>query len=216
MANRQRLVALGARRGERLCRELGEAVRDARLALGLTQREVGEVIRRSGSRISRIERALPPYPSLIEAARLTQVLGLDLSIRCFPTGAAIRDAAHVKLIARLVAASPAVEWRLEEVMPTPQDLRAWDAVGSIGGVRIGVTAETRLRDVQALVRREKSKLRDAGLDRWLLLLLGSRANRAALREVREHLRAELPLDSREVLRALRRGRPPDANGIVIL
>jgi transcriptional regulator with XRE-family HTH domain len=216
MANRERLLAIGTRRGERLCVEYGEVVRDARIGRGLTQSELGAIVDVSGAKVSRIERAVGPHPDFIEAARIAQVLGLDLSVRCFPTGAPVRDAGHVDLIAKLCDTTPLVRWSLEEVIPIPGDLRAWDAVGRVDGVSIGVAAETRLRDVQALLRRENAKLRDSGLDLLILLILGSHANRETLRSVRESLRPQLPLDSRQILAALRQGHSPGANGIVIL
>jgi hypothetical protein len=45
---------------------------------------------------------------------------------------------------------------------------------------------------------------------------GGAANREVLRRHREELRGLLPLDTREVLRCLRRGRLPGANGIVVI
>jgi hypothetical protein len=152
----------------------------------------------------------------MDAARIAAAVGLDLAVRCYPNGSGLRDEAQLRLVGRLVAAAPLIAWSLEEVIPLPGDLRAWDAVGRLPGAAIGVTAETRLRDAQALLRRENAKLRDSGFDLLILLLLGSRANRGTLREVRESLRPELPLDTREILSALRRGRSPGASGIVLL
>jgi len=216
MPTRQRLLSLGTRRGERLVREFDETVRESRLSLGLTLTELSEIVGISRSQLSRIEHHQPPYLDFIQASRLCQVLGLDLSIKMYPTGAAIRDIAHVRLLARLCEATPAIRWNLEEVIPLPGDLRAWDAVARLDGVRIGIAAETRARGVESLLRREHAKMRDSGVDRLILLVWATRANRATLREIRESLRAELPLDSRQILAALRAGRDPGQDGILLL
>ncbi len=216
MANRQRLITMGTRRGERICAEFAQTIRDARVGLGLTQRELAHLVKTSDSQIARIEHAMPPYVDLIEASKLAQVLGLELSVRCFATGAAVRDVAHVRLLTRLCEQTPLVRWNLEQTIPIPRDLRAWDAHAVVDGVGIGVTAETRLRDVQALLRREHAKMRDSDVKLLILLVLGSRANRETLTAIRESLRTDLPLDSREMLAALRAGKRPRASGIVLL
>lgn len=216
MANRQRLLTIGTTRGERICDEFGLSVRNARLGLGLTQRELGRAVGMSDSQISRIEHAMPPYADFIQASRVAQVLGLELSVKCFATGAAIRDVAHVRLLSRLCTETPLVTWSLESPIPIPRDPRAWDARAVVGGTVIGVAAETRLHDEQALLRRERAKMRDSDVELLILLVLGSRANRETLRAIRESLRNDLPLDSREILAALRQGKSPSASGILLL
>lgn len=217
MPSRQRLIYLGRSRGLNTATYFGEQVHEARLGLGMTLKELGRILDISASQLSRIERARPPYPDFVDASTIGKIVGLDVSVRCFPSGAPIRDLGHVRLIEKLLAEShPSINWELEKVLPIPGDLRAFDLVGSVEKVRIGVAAETRLRDVQALLRRENAKVRDAQLDRLLLLLAATHANRATLAAVREELRAQLPLDSRAVLAALRAGRDPGADGIVLL
>jgi transcriptional regulator with XRE-family HTH domain len=216
MANRQRLLTMGIRRGERFCSEFGQTIRDARLGLGLTQHQLGQFVRMSESQIGRIERAMPPYADFIEASKLAQVLGLELSVKCFATGAAVRDVGHVRLLDRLRAETPLVDWSLEHAIPIPGDPRAWDARAVVDGTAIGVAAETRLHDVQALLRREHGKMRDSDVELLILLVLGSRANRETLRHIRESLRTDLPLDSREMLAALRQGKAPSGSGIILL
>lgn len=216
MANKQRLLSIGTRRGERICSEFGEAIRDARLGLGLSQRQLADMVHASDSQISRVERAMPPYVDFIQASKMAQVLGLELSVKCYATGAAVRDAAHVRLIERLCALTPLIDWSLEHPIPISGDLRAWDAYAVVDGSAIGIAAETRLHDVQALLRREHAKMRDSGVDKLILLVLGSRANRETLRSIRESLRHDLPLDSREMLAALRQGKAPTASGIILL
>ena len=83
-------------------------------------------------------------------------------------------------------------------------------------VAIAFEAETRLYDVQAQVRRILAKFADGRVDRVILVLADTRHNRTVLREARELLRSDFPLDTRAVMTALRAGRDPGANGIVLL
>ena len=50
----------------------------------------------------------------------------------------------------------------------------------------------------------------------IVIVADTPANRRALALHREELRALLPLDTREVLGSLRRGRVPGASGLVML
>jgi hypothetical protein len=95
------------------------------------------------------------------------------------------------------------------------DLRAWD-VQLDGPGSIGIDAETRLTDIQALQRRVEAKWRDSGVDRVVLLVASTRHNRRVLREHREALRSTFPADTPEIVAALRQGRLPGSNGIVVL
>ena len=101
-------------------------------------------------------------------------------------------------------------------MPIPGDLRGLDARIGLQATSIGVEAETRLGDIQAIERKALLKARDADLDCMILLVAETRANREVLHLHREALRATFPLDTRQVLRALTRGQLPRANGIVVL
>jgi hypothetical protein len=101
-------------------------------------------------------------------------------------------------------------------MPIVGDLRAWDCVLERPGRRIGIDAETRLRDFQAVDRRVMLKLRDSGMDRAIVLLPSTRANREALRSVERVSLANYPVSSRAALRSLREGVDPGGNAIIVL
>lgn len=197
-------------------RELADATREARLASGLTLATVSDALDISLSKLWRWEQAVPPYPDIVEAATWSQIVGLDLTMKAFASGARVRDKPQLKLIDRLRSETPLITWQGEAVVPIHGDQRAWDLLGRVGEVLIGVAAETRLRDTQALIRREHAKMRDSNVERLILLLSGTRANRATLRDIRESLRPDLPLDTREIMAALRAGRDPGASGIVLL
>jgi transcriptional regulator with XRE-family HTH domain len=217
MPTKERLVDLGRRRGDRLIRELGEQLRAARLLAGLSQRAVAQAARVSQATVSRAERGARPFPDLILLATIARVVGLDLTLRCYQAAGPLRDEAHVRLVERFLARLAAsVIRRLEAPIRLPGDQRAWDVLLIVGGKRIGVAAETRLRDVQALLRHEQAKARDDGVDILLLVVADTHANRRALREASAVLAAELPMRTREVLWAMRRGQAPAASGIVVI
>jgi hypothetical protein len=144
-------------------------------------------------------------------------VGLDLSVRAYPAGRGIRDEAQLALIARLISlVQPRWDWLTEVPIPLTGDPRAWDVVLRGSAVTIGVEAESRLRDIQALDRRVMLKLRDSGFDRVVIVVTATRTNRAVLREIGESVRTNYPIPSRQALDALVRGRDPGGNAIVAL
>jgi transcriptional regulator with XRE-family HTH domain len=200
-----------------LVRQLGDELRDARLAAGLSQAQVATAAGVTQGSISRVERGMAPFPDIVEAARIARIVGLELSLRCFPAPGQLRDAAHIALIHRLLSriGGDGITYRMEAPIK-PADQRAWDVLLTANGTRIGVIAETRIRDLQALLRREHQKQMDSGVTYLLLLIASTRHNRAALTEAGTALRDSFPLRTRAVLNRLGRGEAPDANGIVIL
>jgi transcriptional regulator with XRE-family HTH domain len=217
MATRERPVDRGSRIAARARISLGDEIHRARRYAGLSQAAVARAARVHRSTIGRIERGEIAGASMENFACLCAVVGLNLSVRAFPHGDPIRDAAHMALLGRLRSRLPAgLPWRIEVPFPIPGDLRAWDAV--IGGPAgaVAVEAETKLFDVQALARRLALKRRDGGLERVILLVGNSVSNRRALAVGREALRADYPLDTREILAALNAGDSPAGSGIVVL
>ena len=147
---------------------------------------------------------------------MARVVGLELSIRCFPAAGQLRDAAHVALIGRLVQrTSSAIECAFESPV-RPGDPRAWDIFMRAGGRTAGVAAETRIRDLQALLRREHLKRADSGVDQLLILVANTKHNRQVLREAGPILAHALPMRTRAMLAALKRGELPPADGLALL
>lgn len=217
MGSRDQLIAIARGRAARITREFGEDLRELRLTRGLSRRALVEGLPISVSKLARWEDGRPPYPDLYEAVLVARLLGQDLGARLYPAGDALRDTSHLQVERRFLALVGAhVPRKLEAVIPGPGDLRAWDVLLVLGSVRAGVAVETRLRDVQALLRREHAKMRDSGVQRLLLVLLNSSTNRRAVREAGEVLRTALPLDGRTILPALRVGRDPGGNGILFV
>ncbi len=217
MASKQRAVDKGTDQARSITIDLAGELRRAREQHGLSQTVVGRAVGVSASQVSRIERAQPKCLSIRQIARLLAVVGLELSARAYPAGPPIRDAAHRGLLDRFRArVAPSVAWRFEVPVGRAGDLRAWDAVLLVGAVELGLEAETRPRDVQALQRRVALKRRDdPGVSGVVLLLADTRHNRALLREHGEALRGDFPVPAAALLEALSDGRDPGGSGIVL-
>jgi transcriptional regulator with XRE-family HTH domain len=215
--SRDRSIHRARRRGVRTLQALGEELREARLSAGLRQADIARQLGASQSRISRIESAAAQDLRLLEAAEIASLLGFDLSARLFPAGPPLRDRAHVALLQRFrQRVSSEFRWRVEAPLPAAGDYRAVDVLLELGGERIGVEAEVRLRDLQAVVRRVQLKQRDGDFDRMILLVAASKSNRVAVDAAGELLQVVFPLAARQVLKSLRTGKLPATNGLVLL
>jgi transcriptional regulator with XRE-family HTH domain len=198
-------------------RRVIDDIRAARVGAGLSQENVGEAVGVSHSRISRLERGAIEHPPLDLLAAACAVVGLDLAIKAYPGGDPLRDRAHDALLARFRAVlHPSLRLRTEQPLPIPGDLRAWDGMVVGPGWFLHVEAETAITDGQALTRRLLLKDRDGGRGCVILLVSDTRSNRDALHTLRPSLTEVLPLGTRAILYALRRGADPGGNGIVVL
>ena len=217
MATRERRIDRGRRLARHALATIGQEFREARLAAGLTQRHVADLLGISHTELSRIERGLAlwvPFETLVVIAA---VLGLDLPLRAFPAGGPIRDRAQLELLAKFRALLPTdLTWRTEVPLRIERDLRAWDAVVGGHGWAVPVDAETRLRDVQSLCRRAALKRRDDGADMMILLVAGTRHNRQVLRLAKPDLVAEFPVAGPAMLAALSSRKRPIGSAIVVL
>jgi transcriptional regulator with XRE-family HTH domain len=217
MSTVSRRRARGREVSATLNRTLGSELRAARLQAGLSLAAVASAAGLSRAELSRVERGLAPWLTLDAICRIAAVVGLVPSVKLYPDGSPLRDAAHASLLARLRRQlPPGLRWQTEVPMPVSGDRRAWDAVIRGNGWWVAVEAETRLHDLQALQRRIALKRRDAGDPCVILLVNDTRPNRAALIMMRESLRTEFPLDARDVLAAVRARRAPTAGGVVRL
>lgn len=184
---------------------------------GLRQQDVADALGLSRSQYSRIERGQSPDLSIALATRLFAILGLELSVRAYPSGDPLRDAAHAALLERLrVRCHRSFRWRTEVPFPMPGDLRAWDATATSPVVRIVIEGETRLRDGQALDRKLALKERDGGMDRLILLVADTRSNREAIRAYGDILQARLQVPGRRALELLGAGLDPGGNALILL
>lgn len=195
--------------------ELGRELRTARLDADLSLREIARATGISAPQGSRIERGVMATVGIEQVARMGAAVGLDLSARLYPAGDPIRDAAHAALIERLRSRlHPSLVLLTEVPLPIPGDRRAWDAVIRGIGWQMPAEAETRPRDMQALDRRIALKLRDAGFESVLLVLLDSAANRRLVRS--GAVPSRFVLDGRSALARLAEGRDPGGSAVILL
>ena len=217
MAPRERPVDRAARVSRKIQLAVATELRDARLAAGLSQQSVGRAAGISHAQVGRVERGAVSGLTIAQLGGIATALGLDLSVRFFPGGDPLRDAAQSSLLERLrQRIHVSLKWQTEVALPIEGDRRAWDALIGSSNERTAVEPETRVSDGQALARKLSLKRRDGRIERVILLIADTRRNRAALISWREALRSDFPLDSREILRALQEGRHPPDSGIVVL
>jgi transcriptional regulator with XRE-family HTH domain len=196
---------------------VGAEVRSARLDRGLTLRQVGAAVGVSGSTQSRLERGVLERVDLMLLARTCSVVGLDLSVKTYPGGSPIRDAAQLGLVGdfrHLIHAS--VDWAAEVPLPGFGDQRAWDGLVSGSGWRYGVEAETAPNDGQATLRRLALKQRDGHVDGVLLIVRDTRQTRAFLREIAAVAGSTFPVPGARALELLRVGADPGGSAIIVL
>lgn len=195
----------------------GHDLRLSRQLVGMSIREASKATGISPSAWSRLELGRLQDITVARLAIAADTVGMQLGLKLYPGGDAVRDAAHLTLLERLRGRlHPALRWRTEVPLPGDRDLRAWDAVVAEPGKWIPVEAETRLTDVQALERRIHLKMRDGGADRVILLVAESRTNRRALRSTPEAWTAAFPIGTRVALHRLSAGRLPDASALIVL
>lgn len=208
---------IGAARGRELAAAVLRDLRASRMDRGLGGQDVARAIGISPAQYSRIERGLTKDVSIELAATIAATVGCELSVRVHPAGEPIRDTAHAALIERFrTRLHRTLRIRTEVPFPGPSDRRAWDVVVSGAGWRVGVEAETRPRDLQALERRLALKARDGDVTHLVLLLLDSRHNRDLVRAHRDTFLDRFPVPAPRALELLQAGADPGGGALLIL
>jgi len=217
MTTRESNSDRGRRRGSEMARAILRELRDARVSLGLSQVELARALGWSQQNYSRFELDQLNDISLVDICVAASVLGLEPSVSLHRVGPALRDKGHAALIGRLLRhVSPA--WHVAREVPFPNhgDPRWWDLLLRLPDFRLGVEAETRIRDMQALTRRMKERARNGGADELLLLLSDSGHNRGLVDELRRALGERFAMAPGDVLRALRAGDGLNGSAVVLL
>jgi transcriptional regulator with XRE-family HTH domain len=217
MPSRENPIHEAIRRAAWVRMQIGRELRIARISAGMTQRQVGHAIGRSASRISRIEAAKVSNISVLEWSKIAAAAGLKLHVTTYPTGRRPLDAPQLALLGDLNGRLHA-SWRrqLEATIPLPGDLRAVDELIRTDACSCAVEAFTRLADLQRQVRSSRTKQRDIGADRLILLVRASRANRRMLHEAEPFLQDGFPIGTRAALHALAAGKDPGGDCLILL
>lgn len=218
MANRLTRVDEARLLARRQVAEHGADLREARVAAGLRQADIGRALRRSASAIGRVERNAAKRVPVEDLAAHAAAVGLRLSTHLYPGSGRLRDARQLDMMNRYREIIAPGGWMIALEVPVgpPPDLRALDLVLSKPPIRIAHEFLSRLRDVQAQIRPLLRKHRDSGIPRIVLVVAGSHANRRAVAEAGPVFREAFPLTTRTVLAALRSGRDPGGNGLVFI
>jgi hypothetical protein len=140
-----------------------------------------------------------------------------LWLRAYPAGRRLLDAPQLTLFGRFRQVThTSWGWQTEVPMPIAGDLRAADVRGRIPGCVVMVELITRIVDFQAQSRSALLKKRDLHADRLVLVVAATKANRHAVRELEDALAASFPVSGRAAMAALRAGRDPGGDGLVLL
>jgi transcriptional regulator with XRE-family HTH domain len=198
--------------------EHGTDLREARIAGGLRQADIARALRRSASAIGRVERNTARRVAIEDLAAHAAAVGLRLSTHLYPGSGRLRDGRQLQMINRYREIIAQGGWAIALEVPVgaPTDLRAFDLVLSRHAVRVAHEFLSRVRDVQAQIRPLLRKQRDSGIQRLVLVVGGTHANRRAVAEAGPALQEAFPRATRTVLAALRSGRDPGGNGLVFL
>jgi transcriptional regulator with XRE-family HTH domain len=198
--------------------ELLADLRGTRISLGLSQDHVARAAGVSRLFVGRLERGELERVLPDNLAAIAAVLGLDVRVSTYPAGDPIRDNVQLRLLEAFRSRlHPSMAWRTEVPLPAVGDRRAWDAVAIADREWTGIEGISRFGAVDATVRRVNLKLGDdARVHRAVLVVNDTVRNREALRLALGTVRADYPLQSREVLAALERGVAPRLNGIVFI
>jgi transcriptional regulator with XRE-family HTH domain len=199
-------------------RRLGVEASTERVALGWTQLEVAQRAGVSQASVARLE-AGDPRLGLAIVAAIFAALGLNLSLKAYPgESVQLRDTAQLGM-AEWIRLQAHHSLTLSLEVPTGLGLQAADMLllGPARGLHLEL--ETGLPDFQAALRRGQLK-RDALQQRlgmplaFVLALKDSERNRRAVQAHSALIATALPAGSREVMEAIRYGRPLMRDGLL--
>ena len=194
-------------------------IRRARIGAGMSQAALGQRVDVSRARISRVEVGVERQVPAELLVRMASVVGLDLVVRAYPGTDPSLDATQRRILHRFAPRlGPAWASREELPLPIPGDQRAWDSVCThrSTGLVLHVKAETRLGDVQAMLRRLALKRRDGGVARLVLLVADTRHNRDVIRAAAAEFAAAFPASSRRALPLLAAGLDPGGDVVLLM
>jgi transcriptional regulator with XRE-family HTH domain len=214
MSNREHRLERAEYMMSRDAMQAGQELRQARRNAGLTIRSVAAAAGIGRTTVQRGERGvLPGHRNL---ARHAAAVGLRARIKLYPGGDVLRDAGQISLIRRFRERVGDVgHWAFEVPIPSPYDQRALDAVLTLPSGKVGFEFYTRLADAQAQLRSAHTKKRDAGLDRMVIVVAATHANRRALGEAAPAMVELFPASTRRLLAALTGGDAPSTDGVIL-
>lgn len=204
-----------------LTRRTIRELREARLISGLSQSAVARELGLDPSTMWRLEADLLPDISVVRLSEIASVLGYEVSVGLHPIGDPVRDKGQLAC-GRRFDALLSDRWRGtdETLLPGAGEQRAWDKllrlVDATPHYLVGVDIESRVWDVQAIVRRTRVRERDGQVDDILIVLADTAHNRRVADELRRALGSEYTERPRRIIAALRRGERLPGSGVVLV
>jgi hypothetical protein len=170
------------------------------------------------SELSRVELGAAPWVSVAGLGRIAAAVGLDVWFRAYPGGEPLRDIAHIRLSdAFRSLLGPELVVRVEVPIGDGRDLRAWDmTLTDRSRLTCGVEFETRFLDAQGQLRRLNQKSADGRMDRLLIVVADTRANRLAIRAAAGMLASSFAVEDQEAIEALALGRIPPRDAVLLV
>ena len=107
----------------------------------------------------------------------------------------------------------------ETLLPGAGEQRAWDKLLRLTDATrylVGADIESRVWDVQAIVRRTRGRERDGQVDHILIVLADTAHNRRVADELRDGLGPDYASSSRRITAALRRGERLPGSGVILI
>jgi hypothetical protein len=171
--------------------------------------------------ITRLEHAAFDDLGIVRLSEIASVLGYEVSVGLHPIGDPLRDKGQLAC-GRRFEAMLHDRWRVtdETLLPGAGEQRAWDKllrlVDATPRYLVGVDIESRIWDVQAIVRRTRQRERDGQVDHILIVLADTAHNRRVAGELRNGLGADYQAGARSLLAGLRRGERLVGPGVVLV
>ncbi len=203
-----------------IARILREA-RDLRTAAGLTHSEIAQSLGIARSGMTRLEAGKFDDLGIIRLSEIASVLGYEVSLGLHPIGDPVRDKGQLAC-GRRFAALLSDRWRVtdETLLPGAGEQRAWDKllrlVDTTPRYLVGVDIESRVWDVQAMVRRTRARERDGQVDHILVVLADTAHNRRVADELRSALGPAYATGPRRLFAGLRAGERLVGSGVVLV
>jgi transcriptional regulator with XRE-family HTH domain len=212
---------IGRARSRELAVRFGRDLRVARVASGLTQRQLGSVAQVSQPMVSQAERG-DEHVSLAIRCRLAAACGHELGWRLYPVASvSLRDSGQLRLVQAIVAAASAGWGAQLEVPVAPGDIRAADLILRSRAELLHVEVERSPVDIQAQLRSAQLKREAlAGQHelpvRLVMAFPDTRGTRQRLAPFSALLERSLPITSRRIWHAVRHGESIGGDGILFI
>ena len=199
---------------------MGE-LRTARLVAGLSQTALARELDLDPSNVWRLEADRLGDIGVVRLAEIASLLGFEISLGLHPVGDPIRDKGQLACAQRFDQMLSA-RWRVtdETLLPGAGEQRAWDKllrlIGETPRCLVGADIESRVWDVQAIVRRTRARERDGQVDHILIVLADTAHNRRVIDDLRRSLGEAYFSPPRTILRQLRAGERLLGNGVILV